>query len=188
MILKELEACVCDVNRKMKIPDPSVRALWAYLYLPFLFEGSRILLNDDHQEWLYEAVSDASDSSEVGDSDIVPKLLYECTGGSKYGKAFHKACDAKGPTVTIVRCTNGYIFGGYNPGSWTSYGGHKRAENAFLFSLVNPVGAPPMKYKVKNPDRAVYNHPDSGPCFGLGDLVCWNDYHCVSFIRFPRCI
>ena len=92
------------------------------------------------------AVMESASVGDGGDIDIVPKLLYECTDDSKSAEAFHESCDGKGATLTVIRCTDGYVFGGYNPGSWTSRG-YGRGENAFLFSLVNPVGAaPPTKY------------------------------------------
>ena len=52
------------------------------------------------------------------DSSIVPKLLYSCNDATKDAKAFHESCDGEGATLTIIRCTNGYVFGGYNPDSW----------------------------------------------------------------------
>ena len=105
MILAELEACAGDVNRKIKIPDPSVKVFWRCLSSMSspLFDGTNILLNEDHQEWLYEALRDAVGS---GDGEIVPKLLYECTNDNKSAEAFHEACDGKGATLTVVRCMN----------------------------------------------------------------------------------
>ena len=45
-------------------------------------------------------------------------LLYR---GSRNGWAasnFHSCCDNKGPTVTVVRSSNGYVFGGYTEQPW----------------------------------------------------------------------
>ena len=33
---------------------------------------------------------------------------------------FHSNCDERGPTVTIIKVNNSYIFGGYTDVSWTS--------------------------------------------------------------------
>ncbi len=184
IILKVLEACASDVDRNMRIPDPSVRKLWEHsLSLPLpLFYGSQILLTDEHEKWLHDTVVRASEGD--GGDNIVPKLLYECTNDSKSAEAFHEACDGKGATLTIVRCTNGCVFGGYNPWSWTSSHGWMRGDNAFLFSLVNPAGTAPTKYNVSNPDEAVYNNSYSGPVFGHWDIYCWQS-NGESEICFP---
>ena len=57
--------------------------------------------------------------------DIKPtsiiKLLYR---GSKDGWAaadFHRLCDNKGPTVTLVKSSAGRISGGFTTLSWTSF-------------------------------------------------------------------
>ena len=34
---------------------------------------------------------------------------------------FHSRCDNKGPTVTIIRVSGTYIFGGYTSLSWSKY-------------------------------------------------------------------
>ena len=50
----------------------------------------------------------------------VMKLLYR---GSKDGWAhadFHRLCDNKGPTVTLVKSSAGRISGGFTTVSWTS--------------------------------------------------------------------
>jgi hypothetical protein len=33
---------------------------------------------------------------------------------------FHKKCDNKGPTLTLISANSGYVFGGFNPTSWIS--------------------------------------------------------------------
>src|SRR5438309_5894336 len=49
---------------------------------------------------------------------------------------FHRLCDNKGPTVTIIKVKNtGQLIGGYNPSSWKSNGGYESADGAFIFSL-----------------------------------------------------
>jgi hypothetical protein len=112
--------------------------------------------------------------------DCTVNLLYR---GSVHGKAastFHAQCDNKGPTITLVRCTGGFIFGGFTPEPWQSRGNYARADNSFLFSLVNPRGAPPQKFDLipgKEGD-AIYRHSAYGPTFGGGHNLyianAWN--------------
>jgi hypothetical protein len=109
--------------------------------------------------------------------DCTVNLLYR---GSVHGKTaydFHAQCDNKGPTITLVRCTGGFIFGGFTPEPWQSRGGYVRADNSFLFSLVNPRGAPPQKFDLipGKENRAIWDDIENGPTFG-GALIIYNDW------------
>jgi hypothetical protein len=103
-------------------------------------------------------------------------LAYSATRDGFSAAQFHKLCDNKGPSVTIARTTDGYIFGGYNSTSWSSTTCWKPATDTFLFSLVNPYNDGPRKLKVKNNQRAVYNHPSFGPTFGGGGKSYFDPY------------
>ena len=48
---------------------------------------------------------------------------------------FHNNCDNRGSTLTVVKDTKGYVFGGYLSVSWTGSGGSKKDSNAWLFAL-----------------------------------------------------
>lgn len=74
---------------------------------------------------------------------------------------FHFNCDNAGPTLTIVRDTNGNIYGGYTSKNWTSdTDNHINDENAFIFTLSNGQN---NKYSV----NTIYvNKTQTGPCFG----------------------
>ena len=50
---------------------------------------------------------------------------------------FHKNCDNQGPTLSVVKDTKGYVFGGYLSVSWTGSGDDKKDPNAWLFALKN---------------------------------------------------
>ena len=58
-------------------------------------------------------------------------------GGTADG--FHKACDGKGPTVTVIKTKNGFRFGGVTDHSWTSNckatSCYTASDAAFLFCL-----------------------------------------------------
>ena len=97
------------------------------------------------------------------------EMLYRFSGSDasdSSGEEFHKACDGKGATITVIRSTNGYILGGYNPVSWSSVKGVAEAHGAFIFTVTNPAGTEPTKYMVKDAAHAVSNCPKGGPCFG----------------------
>jgi TLD len=64
---------------------------------------------------------------------------------------FHKHCDDKGPTLTIIHSSQGFLFGGYSPVPWdsTTKGTYKTHPDCFIFTLTNPHSIPPTKYQLK---------------------------------------
>jgi hypothetical protein len=107
-------------------------------------------------------------------------LLYRGSVHGKRAADFHALCDNKGPTITLVRCAGGNVFGGFNPKSWTSYGSYNSSAevpSAFVFSLINPKGAQPQKFDVKpghsyavrsGASSSVHYEVVHGPVFGGG--------------------
>jgi len=83
--------------------------------------------------------------------------------------AFHRLCDGKANTVTVIKNTRGFIFGGFASIPWSSLidGRYKTDSTAFLFSLINPSNTP-LKLKVCIPENAVYHNSSYGPTFGGG--------------------
>ena len=97
--------------------------------------------------------------------------------GSRDGfdaETFHRLCDGKANTVTVIKNTNGFIFGGYTSIPWSSSRGYKADSTAFIFSLTN-FSNTPLKLKVKSPQSAVFHHSSFGPSFGGGrDLFVYS--------------
>jgi len=84
-------------------------------------------------------------------------------------KDFHRQCDNKGATVTVIEDIGGYVFGGFTEKSWTSLEDNfKRADKAFLFSLHNHGGSGAVKMMVEGSEKkyAMLDHPEFGPSFG----------------------
>jgi hypothetical protein len=126
------------------------------------------------------------------------QLLYRSSRDGKDADAFHQLCDNKGPTVTVIRDSNGNVFGGYTSKSWNSNGKHVEDPAAFVFTLKNPanirarrfdlkVGPPATQqhnlhynnrhYAQNVPNdtsvsriRAIYCDPKCGPIFGNNDI------------------
>ena len=63
------------------------------------------------------------------------QLLFRASEHDFSASEFHKYCDNKGPTITIIKSYNKLIFGGYASQSWFSKGGFSKAPGSFLFSL-----------------------------------------------------
>eukprot|EP01052_Picozoa_sp_SAG31_P032813 SAG31_NODE_3637_length_4035_cov_1.699695_2_plen_723_part_00 len=114
-------------------------------------------------EWLSDAPSDM-------------KLLYRASRDGWSGRQFHAKCDNQGPTLTIIKCTGGYIFGGFLDASWVSNNQPiASAGKAFLFTLNNPVGLAPTKMPVTHASQAGGNNNIYGPCFGTNYDMCVAD-------------
>jgi len=94
--------------------------------------------------------------------------------------AFHRLCDGQENTVTVIKNTNGFIFGGFTSIPWSSSAGYKADSTAFIFSLTNPSNAP-LKLKVKSQEHAVCHHSSYGPTFGGG-----HDLHVSSLLNTNR--
>ena len=85
---------------------------------------------------------------------ILPKirsgfLLYKLSRDGASPEVFHKLCDNKGANILIVRTTDNYIFGGFNPLSWINENMYNEAEDAFIFSVTDGKYRPPIKCPVK---------------------------------------
>ncbi|KAG9295521.1 hypothetical protein G9A89_000172 [Geosiphon pyriformis] len=92
--------------------------------------------------------------------------------------SFHRLCDKKGPTLTVIRVrgTN-EIIGGYNPYSWNSHSGFERSTDSFIFSMdENELGNSCCSL-VSNSSQAMKCHKKHGPIWGDGDLsLLGNDF------------
>ncbi|CAG8506182.1 10449_t:CDS:1 [Gigaspora rosea] len=72
----------------------------------------------------------------------VPYKFKLLVRGSRHGfsdKIFHKRCDNKGPTITVIKLkgVDGMVIGGYNPVKWQSPLMRKfeKCHHSFVFSL-----------------------------------------------------
>eukprot|EP00808_Paulinella_micropora_P005119 g39358.t1 len=103
------------------------------------------------------------------------KLLYRCTRDGGSAANFHRICDNKGATLTVVKAAhNDNIFGGYVDASWTSSGNYINPE-AFLFSLHNASGKPMKILPTGSGSNNVLCNRNYGPTFGAG-----HDLHIAS--------
>jgi len=95
-------------------------------------------------------------------------LLYRGTRDGFESSVFHQKCDNKGSTITIIKTTSNYIFGGYTSVSWSSLEKDKDSSvdnQCFIFSLKNPYNLP-MKIKKINNRKSILTNPNFGPIFG----------------------
>ena len=104
------------------------------------------------------------------------KLLYRASDDGFKSNVFHEKCDNIPNTVSIIRSSNGYVFGGFTTQAWDSSGTNKQDENAFIFSMINQ-GNISRKFPIRphNASEAIYCDVNCGPCFGSEDFTIFND-------------
>ncbi|GET03255.1 carbohydrate-binding module family 13 protein [Rhizophagus clarus] len=106
---------------------------------------------------------------------------------------FHKICDNKTRTITIIKVKgSNEILGGYNPIVWKSNGGFGGTEDSFIFSFKNKENIDEnhilSRISVFLEEYAIYNHTDYGPSFGENDLVLFGE-NCYdkSYCNYSGC-
>ena len=103
------------------------------------------------------------------------ELLYRASRDGWRAADFHRHCDNKSATLTVVRCTDGFVFGGYTTQNWeTPHGYHSKELNGeWLFVLKCKAGIGPKKMHGRPPSglypgtKGIYCSRDCGPCFGM---------------------
>jgi len=118
---------------------------------------SSMVENENITEWLASAGKKKE-----------PKLLYRASRDGWGASDFHRMCDGKGATVTVVKSSGGYIFGGYTDVTWGQSGQCQSSTDSFLFSLKDHAGVGPVKMPIKRnmTETAVYHGSNYGPLFG----------------------
>jgi hypothetical protein len=94
-------------------------------------------------------------------------LIYRGTKDGFGAIDFHRECDGVAKTVTIVKTTNGNIFGGYTDLTWSSPTTLTDYidNNAFIFSLVNEKNQQFISMP-KNNQGSICCYSGYGPVFG----------------------
>ena len=103
------------------------------------------------------------------------ELLYRGSQDGWKASDFHAKCDDKGATITVIRSSDGFIFGGFADKSWTSSGIYCESDKSFLFSLKSPsneVGTAKMRIIQNQCSYAMFHHSSYGPIFGCGYDLC----------------
>ena len=102
------------------------------------------------------------------------KMLYRASKDGFSAANFHTKCDGQSNTLTIIKSTNGKIFGGFTTKSWSQNAGFVADPEAFIFSLTNNQNKS-TKFKCINPQYAIINNASYGPIFGQSELLICSD-------------
>jgi hypothetical protein len=172
-----LEAKYFHLHKLIEILMEPERKEAERLKIPFR-DGT--LLSEDQQKKLSEFYGNTKQKWE---------LIYKASRDGFHANVFHNRCDNKGPTMTIIRSNNNYLFGGYTSVAWTSINRYNNDPNAFLFTLTNPHNIPPTKYPVQPSmtQNAVKHDPEDGPRFGNDDVGIYSNSNSnnSSHTNFP---
>eukprot|EP01130_Rhizamoeba_saxonica_P005321 TRINITY_DN2137_c0_g1_i1.p1 TRINITY_DN2137_c0_g1~~TRINITY_DN2137_c0_g1_i1.p1 ORF type:complete len:356 (-),score=59.06 TRINITY_DN2137_c0_g1_i1:304-1371(-) len=115
-------------------------------------------------------------------------LIYRASEDGFTSSDFHRKCDGKGPTVTILESSSRFLFGGFTSISWDSSNGYKSDDKAFIFSLTNPFNYSPTKCPSGGDEYTINCNSSYGPVFGGGcDIFVSNNSNKnpSSSIGFP---
>ena len=82
---------------------------------------------------------------------------------------FHKRCDGIKNTLTIIKTSKNYIFGGYTGAPWNCNNGYIEDTNSFIFSLKNCEDTP-FKANCTDNETSIYGGSEFGPSFGTKDI------------------
>jgi hypothetical protein len=99
-------------------------------------------------------------------------LLWRGSRNGFNAKEFHRRCDSRANTLTLILDTNGNIFGGFTPVKWDSTGSSKcdDSQRSFLFTVKNQHSIAARKFALKSDKKqsAIYCISSYGPIFGGG--------------------
>ncbi len=115
------------------------------------------------------------------------KLLYRSTRDGFRAQEFHRRCDGKARTITIIQNNLNFVFGGYTSSPWNSSNQWINDKNAFLFSLRKTGYSCCEKFMNNCPTYALYGASDYGPTFGRGHEIYISDQSNITNTSLRNC-
>ena len=104
----------------------------------------------------------------INKKEIKYELIFRMSENGTNSEDFHKYCDNKGPTLTLIKTTKNKIFGGFTPLNWNTQGHSIKdlSNQTFIFSLNLK-----KKYNmIKKDGNGIYCSINYGPDFGCSDF------------------
>ena len=116
----------------------------------------QIIKNENEKKFLIKEIEKKLNTKIKG-----AKVIFSTKKDGDDPSTFHKKCDYKYNTLTLIEAVNNRRFGGFANLPWCSADVYKDDKNCFLFSLDFM-----ESYQYKNDGKGVHSHPNYGPSFG----------------------
>ena len=141
---------------------------FGYIGINYFFNSSIINNNINGQNILINWIKE-----KINKNSIIFELIFKMSENGTSSNDFHKYCDNKGPTLTLIKTTKNKIFGGFTPLNWESKNGEylkDESNQTFIFSI-NLM----KKYDMISNLKSIYNYINNGPNFGCNDFSLLNN-------------
>jgi hypothetical protein len=105
-------------------------------------------------------------------------MLYQGSRNGFKSSEFHRRCDGRRHIITIIKSTDGDIFGGYTPLAFSSNDGWQTDTSlqTFLFTVKNPHKISLRKFMIqKSGVKAIYCSPDRFAFGAEHSLRVWDN-------------
>jgi len=106
---------------------------------------------------------------------VIGRRLYSASTDGNTSMAFHKKCDGKGATITVVESRTGKVFGGFSSRPWSSRKGFFSADSAWLFKCHENGLGERININPSCRSKSVFHFKFCGPCF-VGENEIWINY------------
>ena len=148
--IEELKKKINEItkNKENLIEDKTQKREDTILNLDSLIIKNNIKYNTTLKNWINP------------NQKIKAELLYRLSRDSHFYQIFHKYCDNKGPTLTLIEAVEGFITGGYTPLDWDSKTNWKSDNDTFIFSLTEN-----KKFIKQNSSYSIFCLDSYGPWF-----------------------
>ena len=141
------------------------------------------ILSMDEKYALHKLIMDTLNKNHYKNEEIInieTPLLFRASENEYRSSSFHKSCDNKGPTITIIYNKCNHVFGGFINVSWNCESRYKikRDPDAFLFVIRPTSESYGLIDKRQSSDYAaeiVWSLKNWGPVFGSGNDLCVHD-------------
>lgn len=99
------------------------------------------------------------------------ELLYRASRDGYSSENFHKKCDNKSPTLTLIKSKKAeQVFGGYTKQPWNKSNMPAACKDTFVFSVTKK-----QKFEILDDENAIFRSSVAGPVFGNGDIFICSD-------------
>ena len=147
-------------------------------FLPYLFDSTILTSDEAHilDTLLHQHLETRQGVHTESKTELEYKLLFRASEHGFSAKEYHKHCDEKSDTITILYNEYGYVFGGYFHHKWSVSDRYRfkndRSARLFLLRSADKEIVLPKVYKpIEREIGTIRYYPDAGPVFGWGEEI-----------------